>query len=249
MLGISNLSHVRANSLQDLVYKSGQAGVTKATVTISFDNSNKNQCPIGYENCKEISVARQIVVGGKGKYLINGKNAQYKQIQDLFCSVQLNVNNPNFLIMQGRITKVLNMKPPEILSMIEEAAGTSMYESKREKSVALIQKKDAKLDELNSLIQDDIQPKLDKLRQDQQQYTEYQKVCRDVEFLTRIHISYKYLQCRKNIENCETTIQNLTEGIYKNKETIIKDTDEIKEIDGKIKEIQEQLDAVSGLEI
>ncbi|KAG5681053.1 hypothetical protein PVAND_010519 [Polypedilum vanderplanki] len=246
VLGISNLSHVRANSLQDLVYKSGQAGVTKATVTINFDNTNKNQCPIGFENCKEISVARQIVVGGKGKYLINGKNAQYKQIQDLFCSVQLNVNNPNFLIMQGRITKVLNMKPPEILSMIEEAAGTSMYETKREKSMALIQKKDAKLDELNSLIRDDIQPKLDKLRKDQQQYVEYQRICRDVEYLTRIHISYKYIQCRKNIEQCETTITNLNDDIEKNKETIVKNNDEIKEIEIKIQEIQEQLNAQSG---
>lgn len=231
--------------MQDLVYKSGQAGVTKATVTINFDNSNKNQCPIGYEGCKEISVARQIVVGGKGKYMINGKNAQYKQIQDLFCSVQLNVNNPNFLIMQGRITKVLNMKPPEILSMIEEAAGTSMYETKREKSMALIQKKDAKLDELNSLIKDDIQPKLDKLRKDQQQYIEYQKVCRDVEYLTRIHISYRYLQCRKNIENCESKIQTLTDGIEHNKNTIEKNHEEIKEIETKIQEMQEQLDNVT----
>lgn len=232
--------------MQDLVYKSGQAGVTKATVTINFDNSNKNQCPIGYENCKEISVARQIVVGGKGKYMINGKNAQYKQIQDLFCSVQLNVNNPNFLIMQGRITKVLNMKPPEILSMIEEAAGTSMYESKREKSMALIQKKDAKLDELNSLIKDDIQPKLDKLRKDQQQYIEYQKVCRDVEYLTRIYISYKYLQCRKNIENCETNIATLTDKIESNKTTIDNNNEEIKQIDVNVQEIQEQLDNVSS---
>jgi len=43
------------------------------------------------------------------------------RVQNLFHSVQLNVNNPHFLIMQGRITKVLNMKPPEILSMLEEA--------------------------------------------------------------------------------------------------------------------------------
>ena len=28
------------------------------------------------------------------------------RVQDLFHSVQLNVNNPHFLIMQGRITKV-----------------------------------------------------------------------------------------------------------------------------------------------
>jgi structural maintenance of chromosome 2 len=215
-------------------------------VTINFDNTNKNQCPIGYENCKEISVARQIVVGGKGKYLINGKNSQYKQIQDLFCSVQLNVNNPNFLIMQGRITKVLNMKPPEILSMIEEAAGTSMYESKREKSMGLMQKKDAKLEELNSLIRDEIQPKLDKLRKDQQQYIEYQKICRDVDYLTRIHISFKYLQCCKAVENCEANIQKITDEIEKHKETIVQNTKEIGEIEERVKEIQDKLNEVSS---
>ena len=46
--------------------------------------------------------------------------AYRSRVQNLFHSVQLNVNNPHFLIMQGRITKVLNMKPAEILSMLEE---------------------------------------------------------------------------------------------------------------------------------
>lgn len=56
----------------------------------------------------------QVVIGGRNKYMINGITAQHKRVQDLFQSVQLNVNNPHFLIMQGRITKVLNMKPPEV---------------------------------------------------------------------------------------------------------------------------------------
>jgi len=56
----------------------------------------------------------QVITGGKNKYLINGSNVQNNRVKDLFCSVQLNVNNPHFLIMQGRITKVLNMKPPEV---------------------------------------------------------------------------------------------------------------------------------------
>lgn len=82
----------------------------------------------------------KVVIGGKNKYLINGVNAKNTRVQDLFCSVGLNVNNPHFLIMQvrfifsslihslgfsqfcnvifsmlqGRITKVLNMKPPEV---------------------------------------------------------------------------------------------------------------------------------------
>lgn len=137
--------------MQELIFKGGQAGITKATVTIVFDNTDTNQCPIGYEKCREISVTRQIVVGGKNKYLINGKIVLNKKVTDLFCSVQLNINNPNFLIMQGRITKVLNMKPHEILSMVEEAAGTSMYESKRDHTNKLIEKKDFKLKEIDTV--------------------------------------------------------------------------------------------------
>lgn len=49
---------------------------------------------------------------------------RHRRVKNLFHSVQLNVNNPHFLIMQGRITKVLNMKPQEILSMLEEARGS-----------------------------------------------------------------------------------------------------------------------------
>ncbi|EFH68125.1 hypothetical protein ARALYDRAFT_892609 [Arabidopsis lyrata subsp. lyrata] len=62
-----------------------------------------------------------LVISGSNKHLINGKLAQPSQVQNLFHSVQLNnVNNPHFLIMQGRITKVLNMKPPEILWVLEQ---------------------------------------------------------------------------------------------------------------------------------
>lgn len=147
--------------------------------------------------------------------------------------------------MQGRITKVLNMKPPEILSMIEEAAGTSMYENKKEKSMTLIQKKDNRLDELKSLIQDEIQPKLEKLRKDQQQYQEYQRVCRDIEFLTRIHVSYRYLQSVKNVSSSETSIAKLTNDIVKGKETIASNIEEVKNIEARVVEIQELLDSVS----
>ena len=137
--------------MQELVYKNGQAGVTKATVSITFDNRNKKQSPLGYDQYDEIVITRQVVIGGKNKYMINGTNIQNNRVQDLFRSVSLNVNNPHFLIMQGRITKVLNMKPPEILGMIEEAVGTMMFEHKKQQAQKTIEKKDAKLREINDV--------------------------------------------------------------------------------------------------
>lgn len=105
---------MRVTRLQDLIYKSGQSGIKKATVSLVFDNSNRQQSPPGFEEFDEITITRQVEMGGKAKYFLNGHGAQDKKVHDLFCSVQLNVNNPNFLVMQGKITKVLNMKPVEV---------------------------------------------------------------------------------------------------------------------------------------
>ncbi|KAK2521489.1 Smc2 [Columba livia] len=165
VLGISNLSQVRASNLQDLIYKNGQAGITKATVSITFDNTDKKASPLGYEGHDEITVTRQIVMGGKNKYLVNGVNANSTRVQDLFCSVGLNVNNPHFLIMQGQITKVLNMKPPEILAMVEEAAGTRMYECKKLTAQKTIEKKESKLENIRMIINEEITPTLQKLKE------------------------------------------------------------------------------------
>jgi structural maintenance of chromosome 2 len=51
---------VRAGNLQELVYKQGQAGVTKASVTIIFNNSDPSSSPVGYEAHKQITVTRQV---------------------------------------------------------------------------------------------------------------------------------------------------------------------------------------------
>lgn len=100
--------------MQDLIFKSGQAGITKALVSIVFDNTNKDQSPPSYEAYDELIISRQVEIGGRNKYTINGTTVQNKKVQELFLSIQLNVNNPHFLIMQGKVTKVLNMKPVEV---------------------------------------------------------------------------------------------------------------------------------------
>lgn len=53
---------VRANSLQELVYKQGQAGVTKASVSIVFNNQDKQNSPVGYENFDQLTVTRQVTL-------------------------------------------------------------------------------------------------------------------------------------------------------------------------------------------
>lgn len=124
--------------------------------------------------------------------MINGQTVQQQQVQNLYLSVQLNVNNPHFLIMQGRITKVLNMKPPEILSMIEEAAGTRMFETKKQAALKTIEKKQAKVEEITNVVNSEIMPTLDKLRSDRQNYATWNANNQDIDRLTRLLVAFDY---------------------------------------------------------
>lgn len=200
-LGIGRFELLRASGgASDLIYKRGQAGITKASVTLVFDSGDKSKSPIGFEDYATISVTRQIVLGGTSKYLINGHRAQQQTVQNLFQSVQLNINNPNFLIMQGRITKVLNMKSTEILGMVEEAAGTRMFEDRREKALRTMTKKQAKVEEIEGLLKEEIEPKLDKLRNEKRAFLEFQSTQSDLERLTKLVVAYDYVKSKQKLQ-------------------------------------------------
>ena len=224
VLGITSMSTVRAQNiqasqllkfffiwqrsyLQDLIYKRGQAGVTKASVTIVFENRDKKKSPIGFEEYGQISVTRQIVLGGTSKYLINGHRAQQQTVQNLFQSVQLNINNPNFLIMQGRITKVLNMKAVEILAMIEEAAGTRMFEDRKDKAFKTMAKKELKVQEITELLREEIEPKLEKLRTEKRAFLDFQQTQSDLERLTRLVVAHDYLKNKEKLKQSASDLE------------------------------------------
>ncbi|XP_033827230.1 structural maintenance of chromosomes protein 2 [Periophthalmus magnuspinnatus] len=242
LLGISNLSHVRASNLQDLVYKNGQAGITKATVSITFDNSNKSQSPLGFETHDEITITRQVVIGGRNKYLINGVNANNTRVQDLFCSVGLNVNNPHFLIMQGRITKVLNMKPPEILAMIEEAAGTRMYECKKISAQKTIEKKEAKLKEIQTILDEEITPTMQKLQEERSSYLEYQKLMREIQHLSRLYVAWLFVCAEETKTKSAENLRMMQENIAKMQASIAENEGKVKELTAQIRELQKKKD-------
>lgn len=242
VLGITNLTQVRVSNLQQLVYKQGQAGVTKASVTLVFNNEDKERSPIGYQQFNTITITRQVVIGGRNKYLINGHNARGNQIQTLFHSVQLNVNNPHFLIMQGKITQVLNMKPPEILSMVEEAAGTRMFEMKKQTALRTIDKKDSKLQEINRVLEEEIVPTMERLREDRDTYNKWTANKNAKERLLRFVIAYAYMKAEKilqggNIKEIEAKLEEVLRSKEEDLQRISDITDEIEAL-GKKKEKQ-----------
>ncbi|KAG1760257.1 condensin complex subunit SMC2 [Suillus occidentalis] len=240
VLGITNMSQMRAQNQQDLIYKRGQAGVTKASVTIVFDNSDREKSP----------VTRQIALPNISKYLLNGHKSQQNNIQTLFQSVQLNINNPNFLIMQGRITKVLNMRPQEILGMVEEAAGTRMFEDRKDKAKKTMSKKEKRVQEITSLLEEEITPKLDKLREEKRQFIAFQKTRTELEKIGRKLRAWEWTSANKRRPKAaEKEIQEVNakrEAERKKGGRFKKMEEEVALLEKELVKVRTQVDLASG---
>lgn len=196
-----------------------------------------------------IHLSLQIVVGGRNKYLINGHLAQPSRVQNLFHSVQLNVNNPHFLIMQGRITKVLNMKPPEILSMLEEAAGTRMYETKKDAALKTLEKKQSKVDEIDKLLDHEILPALEKLRKERMQYMQWANGSAELDRLRRFCIAYEYVQAEKVRDNAVQMVEDLKNKISEIDDTMGRMREEVHEMEQKVAKLTSEKEASMGGEV
>jgi structural maintenance of chromosome 2 len=70
--------------------------------------------------------------------------------------------------------------------MVEEAAGTRMFEERKDKAARTMAKKEKKVSEISSLLAEEISPKLEKLRTEKRAYLAYQKTCAELERIGRV---------------------------------------------------------------
>src|SRR5690242_12048036 len=79
---------------------------------------------------EEITITRRLYRSGESEYLINGKTARLRDIQDLFSGTGLGPES-YAIIEQGRIGQILSNKPADRRAIIEEAAGIGKYKTRK----------------------------------------------------------------------------------------------------------------------
>ena len=78
------------------------------------------------------------------------------------------------------------MRPQEILGMVEEAAGTRMFEEQKDKARKRMGKKEKRILEYKAILQEEINPKLEKLRNEKRSFIQFQKSVSELERTARI---------------------------------------------------------------
>jgi chromosome segregation protein len=99
----------------------------------------------------EVVVSRRLYRSGQSEYLINGRTARLRDIQDMFMGVGLGPDS-YAIIEQGRIGQILSTKPMERRAIIEEAAGVTKFKTKKRLAEAKLESSKINLSRVNDIV-------------------------------------------------------------------------------------------------
>lgn len=110
----------------------GQANgqVEDASIKTAASAPLKTEALKTAERTGEITITRRLYRSGESEYLINGKLARLRDIQDLFFGTGLGPES-YAIIEQGRIGQILSNKPQDRRAVVEEAAGITKFKTRK----------------------------------------------------------------------------------------------------------------------
>src|SRR5579862_7998297 len=151
VLGEQSAKSLRGARMEDVIFAGtrdrkplGLASVTMTLVDPSSDHpghhihSQNGHEQNGHANGNghvdhkpsEVTITRRLFRSGESEYLIDGKLARLRDIQDLFIGTGLGPES-YAIIEQGRIGQILSNKPQDRRAIIEEAAGIGKFKTKK----------------------------------------------------------------------------------------------------------------------
>merc|ERR1712042_140435 len=109
-----------------------------------------------------------------------------------------------------------------------------------------IEKKDAKLKEINDILAEEINPTLTKLKEERSAYLEFQKIQRELEHLTKLYLAWKFCCAEESAVKTKEELETLRNKLDEIQEMLKQGEEELAEIDVAIKELERARDNEIG---
>jgi chromosome segregation protein len=207
VMGETSARQMRGGEMDDVIFggTSGRPARNVAEVVLGLDNSGRT-APPQYDR-DEIEVARRIERGNGSSYRINGADIRARDVQLLFADAATGARSSG-LVSQGKVGQLINAKPADRRSLLEEAAGISGLYSRRHE--AELRLKNA---ELNLSRLDDVLATLDEqLRSLQKQARQANRYRTLSEQIRRIEAQVLYLGWLEALANVDAARASFREA-------------------------------------
>ena len=168
----------------------------------------KTEKPTGSAKPGEVVVSRRLYRSGQSEYLINGRVARLRDIQEMFMGVGLGPDS-YAIIEQGRIGQILATKPMERRAIIEEAAGVTKYKTKKRLSEAKLESSKINLARVNDIVVE-VEKQLASLKRQASKARRYSEIREQMRGIVRQMLAGKARELEAEAERVNARLSELT---------------------------------------
>ncbi|KAF3026828.1 Structural maintenance of chromosomes protein 3 [Neopestalotiopsis sp. 37M] len=221
---------------QALLHEGSGSAVMSAYVEIIFDNSD-NRFPTDH---KEVVLRRTISLK-KDEYSIDKKVTTLKEVNQFLESAGFSKSNPYYIVPQGRVTALTNMRESERLTLLKEVAGTQVYEARRAESLKIMNDTNNKREKIDELLEY-IKERLSELEEEKEELRGYQDKDRERRCLEYAYYHKDQVAVQEAMEELEEARQGGIDDTDENREAYTAGEKVIAQLDAEIHKLQQQME-------
>ncbi|MCR4335852.1 MAG: AAA family ATPase [archaeon] len=230
-MGITSLKMLRASKLTDLVNHDSKDGYAKVELDLEDDNG------------KAIHVTRIIDKQGKSIYKLDDKRKTMNEIQSLLLEIGINPNGHN-IVVQGDITRIIEMNAKQRRHIIEEVAGLQEFEEKKEEALKKLAKVEQKVKDA-TLILNERESYLQQLEQERGNALKYNELREEMKKSKATILSEEIKIIRKELSGAKKQLEEMQKEVENKRKERDKLQEEERELEKKVEEATKNLISAS----
>jgi chromosome segregation protein len=243
VLGRLSIKSIRADKASSLIFAGSKTNkaMNEASVEMVFDNSDKTFSLEG-----DISIKRIVRNNGQSIYKINDEVRTRQEVLELLAQAGIDPNGFN-IVLQGEITSLVKMSSEERRKVLEEVAGISVYETRKEKALSELDNTEEKLKEISSILRERTSY-LKNLESERADALKFKQLEQTIEKCKASILHKKIEEKKKSLQIILEEIEKKQKAKEKQKEIIEKTQSEIAVLESKINEINLHIQKATGIE-
>jgi chromosome segregation protein len=187
----------------------------------------------------EVVIARRLYRSGQSDYLINGRTARLRDIQELFMGIGLGPDS-YAIIEQGRIGQVLSSKPSDRRAIIEEAAGITKYKTKKRLAEAKLESSKVNLSRVNDIFVE-VEKQLASLKRQASKARRFTEIREQMRGLLRTVLASKARTLDDESERLTRVLAGIADSEIQQAQSIAQLESEQERLDRRIDELDTEL--------
>ena len=221
---------------QALLHEGSGSAVMSAYVEVCFDNTEDR-----FQTGKPEFFLRRTIGAKKDEYSVNRKNATKSEVVQILESAGFSRSNPYYIVPQGRVTALTNMKDRARLEMLKEISGSNVYETRRADSLKLLHDTDNKCANIDSVVAS-INERLAELEGEKEELEAWSKNDRERRGLLYTLHSREEAELEAKIDHVDTLEHHGREMREDNETTFRQNEDDIARLESEVNQRQAELD-------